>query len=99
MPGVSIRQLVEEIPEGCSTPGFRQKPVTLALQEGETLEGTAEGGMVPALPTPSMHNAEGLATYLPGHPGPRSITRLCHVFLLYLERTRNLGRRMGKELM
>uniref|UniRef100_A0A8C0WNT2 Immunoglobulin-like and fibronectin type III domain-containing protein 1 n=1 Tax=Castor canadensis TaxID=51338 RepID=A0A8C0WNT2_CASCN len=35
MPGVSIRQLVEEIPEGCSTPGFRQKPVTLALQEGK----------------------------------------------------------------
>ncbi|KAM4860797.1 immunoglobulin-like and fibronectin type III domain-containing protein 1 [Thomomys bottae] len=35
LPGVSIRQLVEEIPEGCSTPDFEQKPVTLALQEGK----------------------------------------------------------------
>uniref|UniRef100_H0WZB4 Immunoglobulin-like and fibronectin type III domain-containing protein 1 n=1 Tax=Otolemur garnettii TaxID=30611 RepID=H0WZB4_OTOGA len=35
VPGVSIRQLVEEIPEGCSTPDFEQKPVTLALQEGK----------------------------------------------------------------
>ncbi|ELW57725.1 Immunoglobulin-like and fibronectin type III domain-containing protein 1, partial [Tupaia chinensis] len=34
IPGVSIRQLVEEIPEGCSTPDFQQKPITLALQEG-----------------------------------------------------------------
>lgn len=38
--GVSIRQLVEEIPEGCSTPDFQQKPVALALQEGETREGS-----------------------------------------------------------
>ncbi|XP_048213615.1 immunoglobulin-like and fibronectin type III domain-containing protein 1 [Perognathus longimembris pacificus] len=35
IPGVSILQLVEEIPEGCSTPDFEQKPVTLALQEGK----------------------------------------------------------------
>ncbi|XP_006834290.1 PREDICTED: immunoglobulin-like and fibronectin type III domain-containing protein 1 [Chrysochloris asiatica] len=35
LPGVSIRQLVEEIPEGCSTPDFEQKPVPLALQEGK----------------------------------------------------------------
>ncbi|XP_013377597.1 PREDICTED: immunoglobulin-like and fibronectin type III domain-containing protein 1 isoform X5 [Chinchilla lanigera] len=35
IPGVSIRQLVEEIPEGCSTPDFEQKPITLALQEGK----------------------------------------------------------------
>ncbi|XP_027975907.1 immunoglobulin-like and fibronectin type III domain-containing protein 1 [Eumetopias jubatus] len=33
--GVSIRQLVEEIPEGGSTPDFQQKPVALALQEGK----------------------------------------------------------------
>ncbi|KAM5205783.1 LOW QUALITY PROTEIN: immunoglobulin-like and fibronectin type III domain-containing protein 1 [Hipposideros larvatus] len=33
--GVTIRQLVDEIPEGCSTPDFEQKPVTLALQEGK----------------------------------------------------------------
>ncbi|OBS78383.1 hypothetical protein A6R68_19231 [Neotoma lepida] len=43
IPGVSIRQLVDEIPEGCSTPDFKQKPVTLALPEGETLVDTAEG--------------------------------------------------------
>lgn len=35
MHGVTIRQLVDDIPEGCSTPDFEQKPVTLALQEGE----------------------------------------------------------------
>lgn len=46
LPGVSIRQLVEEIPEGCSTPDFEQKPVTLALQEGEPW-GTAEGRRLP----------------------------------------------------
>ncbi|XP_042832469.1 immunoglobulin-like and fibronectin type III domain-containing protein 1 [Panthera tigris] len=33
--GVSIRQLVEEIPEGFSTPDFQQKPVPMALQEGK----------------------------------------------------------------
>ncbi|XP_038604671.1 immunoglobulin-like and fibronectin type III domain-containing protein 1 [Tachyglossus aculeatus] len=32
--GVTIKQLVDEIPEGCSTPDFEQKPITLALQEG-----------------------------------------------------------------
>ncbi|XP_005245637.1 immunoglobulin-like and fibronectin type III domain-containing protein 1 isoform X1 [Homo sapiens] len=35
IPGVSIWQLVEEIPEGCSTPDFEQKPVTSALPEGK----------------------------------------------------------------
>ncbi|XP_075853082.1 immunoglobulin-like and fibronectin type III domain-containing protein 1 [Microcebus murinus] len=35
LPGVSVRQLAEEVPEGCSTPDFEQKPVTLALQEGK----------------------------------------------------------------
>uniref|UniRef100_A0A3Q2HDI2 Immunoglobulin-like and fibronectin type III domain-containing protein 1 n=1 Tax=Equus caballus TaxID=9796 RepID=A0A3Q2HDI2_HORSE len=34
IPGVSIRQLVEEVPQGCRLPSFDQKPVTLALQEG-----------------------------------------------------------------
>ncbi|XP_058556327.1 immunoglobulin-like and fibronectin type III domain-containing protein 1 isoform X2 [Neofelis nebulosa] len=33
--GVNIRQLVEEIPEGFSTPDFQQKPVPMALQEGK----------------------------------------------------------------
>ncbi|KAM7049868.1 immunoglobulin-like and fibronectin type III domain-containing protein 1 [Molossus nigricans] len=32
--GVTIRQLVEEVPEGCSLPDFEQKPVTMALAEG-----------------------------------------------------------------
>ncbi|XP_058389892.1 immunoglobulin-like and fibronectin type III domain-containing protein 1 [Diceros bicornis minor] len=35
VPGVSIRQLVEEVPKGCSLPNFEQKPITLALQEGK----------------------------------------------------------------
>ncbi|XP_012582235.1 PREDICTED: immunoglobulin-like and fibronectin type III domain-containing protein 1 [Condylura cristata] len=34
-PGVSIRQLVDEVPEGCSIPDFEQKPITLAVQEGK----------------------------------------------------------------
>lgn len=37
--GVRIQQLVEEIPEGFSTPDFQQKPVPMALQEGESWEG------------------------------------------------------------
>ncbi|XP_036611419.1 immunoglobulin-like and fibronectin type III domain-containing protein 1 [Trichosurus vulpecula] len=35
IPGVTIRQLVDEIPEGCSTPNFERKPVTMALPEGK----------------------------------------------------------------
>ncbi|XP_040119154.1 immunoglobulin-like and fibronectin type III domain-containing protein 1 isoform X2 [Oryx dammah] len=35
-PGVNIWQLVEEVPKGCSTPDFVQRPVALALQEGKT---------------------------------------------------------------
>ncbi|CAN0572355.1 unnamed protein product [Rangifer tarandus platyrhynchus] len=34
-PGVSIWQLVEEVPKGCSTPDFVQRPIALALQEGK----------------------------------------------------------------
>lgn len=59
IPGVSIRQLVDEIPEGCSTPDFKQKPVTLALPEGENLVDIAEGVMVPALPLSRKHKEEG----------------------------------------
>lgn len=54
IPGVSIWQLVEEIPEGCSTPDFEQKPVTLALPEGESPEGSCGG------------EARFLLSYLPG---------------------------------
>ncbi|XP_074120764.1 immunoglobulin-like and fibronectin type III domain-containing protein 1 [Sminthopsis crassicaudata] len=35
LPGVTIRQLVDEIPEGCSTPDFERKPITMALPEGK----------------------------------------------------------------
>ncbi|XP_045021580.1 immunoglobulin-like and fibronectin type III domain-containing protein 1 isoform X2 [Bubalus bubalis] len=34
--GVNIWQLVEEVPKGCSTPDFVQRPIALALQEGKT---------------------------------------------------------------
>ncbi|KAI6072765.1 Immunoglobulin-like and fibronectin type III domain-containing protein 1 isoform X11 [Aix galericulata] len=33
IPGVNIAQFVDRIPEGCSTPDFERKPVTLTLQE------------------------------------------------------------------
>uniref|UniRef100_A0A8C0HUK9 Immunoglobulin-like and fibronectin type III domain-containing protein 1 n=1 Tax=Balaenoptera musculus TaxID=9771 RepID=A0A8C0HUK9_BALMU len=32
MPGVSIRQLVEDVPEDCSMPDFKQKPITLTTR-------------------------------------------------------------------
>lgn len=49
---MKIQQLVEEIPEGCSTPDFEQKPVTLALQEGEARGGGCrEGRPLPACST------------------------------------------------
>lgn len=53
---------MDEIPEGCSTPDFKQKPVTLALLEGETLVDIAKGVMVPVLPLPRKHKEEGLTT-------------------------------------
>ncbi|KAM9369348.1 immunoglobulin-like and fibronectin type III domain-containing protein 1 isoform 1-T2 [Phaethornis superciliosus] len=35
VPGVIITQFVKHIPEGCSTPDFVQKPVSVTLQEGK----------------------------------------------------------------
>ncbi|XP_074971724.1 immunoglobulin-like and fibronectin type III domain-containing protein 1 isoform X12 [Phalacrocorax aristotelis] len=35
VPGVVITQFVDDIPKGCSTPDFEQKPVSLTLQEGK----------------------------------------------------------------
>nr|XP_048683095.1 immunoglobulin-like and fibronectin type III domain-containing protein 1 [Caretta caretta] len=35
IPGVTIKQFVEVIPKGCSTPDFERKPITLTLQEGK----------------------------------------------------------------
>ncbi|XP_030321545.1 immunoglobulin-like and fibronectin type III domain-containing protein 1 isoform X3 [Calypte anna] len=35
VPGVIITQFVKEIPKGCSTPDFVQKPVSVTLQEGK----------------------------------------------------------------
>ncbi|XP_051004168.1 immunoglobulin-like and fibronectin type III domain-containing protein 1 [Acomys russatus] len=52
IPGVSIRQLVDEIPEGCSTPDFKQKPVTLALPEGKNAIFRA---VVCGEPNPEVH--------------------------------------------
>ncbi|XP_034624853.1 immunoglobulin-like and fibronectin type III domain-containing protein 1 [Trachemys scripta elegans] len=33
IPGETIKQFVEVIPKGCSTPDFERKPITLTLQE------------------------------------------------------------------
>ncbi|XP_065447618.1 immunoglobulin-like and fibronectin type III domain-containing protein 1 [Chrysemys picta bellii] len=35
IPGVTIKQFVEVIPKGCSTPDFERKPITLTLQDGK----------------------------------------------------------------
>ncbi|XP_074019467.1 immunoglobulin-like and fibronectin type III domain-containing protein 1 [Numenius arquata] len=35
VPGVLITQFVDSIPQGCSTPDFERKPVSLTLQEGK----------------------------------------------------------------
>ncbi|KAF4800602.1 hypothetical protein TURU_044051 [Turdus rufiventris] len=36
IPGVVITQFVNDVPQGCSTPDFEKKPLTLTLQEGKT---------------------------------------------------------------
>uniref|UniRef100_H0YSX2 Immunoglobulin like and fibronectin type III domain containing 1 n=1 Tax=Taeniopygia guttata TaxID=59729 RepID=H0YSX2_TAEGU len=35
IPGVAITQFVNDIPQGCSTPDFEKKPLSLTLQEGK----------------------------------------------------------------
>nr|XP_014126385.1 immunoglobulin-like and fibronectin type III domain-containing protein 1 [Zonotrichia albicollis] len=35
IPGVVVTQFVNDVPEGCSTPDFEKKPLTLTLQEGK----------------------------------------------------------------
>ncbi|XP_053819675.1 immunoglobulin-like and fibronectin type III domain-containing protein 1 [Vidua chalybeata] len=35
VPGVVITQFVNDVPEGCSTPDFEKKPLSLTLQEGK----------------------------------------------------------------
>uniref|UniRef100_A0A8C6IXD6 Uncharacterized protein n=1 Tax=Melopsittacus undulatus TaxID=13146 RepID=A0A8C6IXD6_MELUD len=35
VPGVLITQFVDDVPEGCSTPDFERKPVSLTLEEGK----------------------------------------------------------------
>lgn len=64
-PGVSVRQLVDDIPQGCSVPDFEQKPVTLALQEGEAREGRQGGGGILPRAQPSACTA----------PHPQSVPR------------------------
>lgn len=38
VPGVMITQLVDEIPEGMTTPDFTRKPIGLTIQEGKSSE-------------------------------------------------------------
>ncbi|EOB05649.1 Immunoglobulin-like and fibronectin type III domain-containing protein 1, partial [Anas platyrhynchos] len=51
IPGVNIAQFVDRIPEGCSTPDFERKPVTLTLQEGKNAIFRA---VVKGVPTPEV---------------------------------------------
>ncbi|XP_035203144.1 immunoglobulin-like and fibronectin type III domain-containing protein 1 isoform X50 [Oxyura jamaicensis] len=51
VPGVNIAQFVDKIPEGCSTPDFERKPVTLTLQEGKNAIFRA---VVKGVPTPEV---------------------------------------------
>ncbi|XP_019328296.1 PREDICTED: immunoglobulin-like and fibronectin type III domain-containing protein 1 isoform X16 [Aptenodytes forsteri] len=51
VPGVVITQFVDDIPEGCSTPDFERKPVTLTLQEGKNAIFRA---VVKGVPTPDV---------------------------------------------
>uniref|UniRef100_A0A663LPU3 Immunoglobulin superfamily member 22 n=1 Tax=Athene cunicularia TaxID=194338 RepID=A0A663LPU3_ATHCN len=51
VPGVLITQFVDDIPEGCSTPDFERKPVTLTLQEGKN---AIFSGVVKGVPTPDV---------------------------------------------
>lgn len=68
IPGVSIRQLVDEIPEGCSTPDFKQKPVTLALPEGEAL--LLKESWLLLLYSPESTREKAWPPNLPGFPVP-----------------------------
>ncbi|XP_010583058.1 PREDICTED: immunoglobulin-like and fibronectin type III domain-containing protein 1 [Haliaeetus leucocephalus] len=51
VPGVTITQFVDDIPNGCSTPDFERKPVTLTLQEGKNAIFRA---VVKGVPTPDV---------------------------------------------
>ncbi|XP_030329441.1 immunoglobulin-like and fibronectin type III domain-containing protein 1 [Strigops habroptila] len=51
VPGVLITQFVDEVPEGCSTPDFERKPVSLTLEEGKNAIFRA---MVKGVPTPDV---------------------------------------------
>ncbi|KAM9185418.1 immunoglobulin-like and fibronectin type III domain-containing protein 1 isoform 7-T7 [Mergus octosetaceus] len=51
IPGVNIAQFVDRIPEGCSTPDFERKPVTVTLQEGKNAIFRA---VVKGVPTPEV---------------------------------------------
>uniref|UniRef100_A0A8C8EF41 Immunoglobulin superfamily member 22 n=1 Tax=Otus sunia TaxID=257818 RepID=A0A8C8EF41_9STRI len=48
---VVITQFVDDIPEGCSTPDFERKPVSLTLQEGKNAIFSA---VVKGVPTPDV---------------------------------------------
>lgn len=61
---MNIWQLVEEVPKGCSTPDFVQRPIALALQEGEAREGTGADGGPRACSSPAPNRCPPL------HPTP-----------------------------
>ncbi|KAM8988496.1 immunoglobulin-like and fibronectin type III domain-containing protein 1 [Ara ararauna] len=51
VPGVLITQFVDDVPEGCSTPDFERKPVSLTLEEGKNATFKA---VVKGVPTPDV---------------------------------------------
>ncbi|XP_014388875.1 PREDICTED: immunoglobulin-like and fibronectin type III domain-containing protein 1 [Myotis brandtii] len=85
--GVTTRQLVDEVPEGCSLPDFEQKPVTMALAEGKSVKkhGVTTRQLVDEVPEGcslpdfeqkpvTMALAEG-APRPPPHPSPQGRLR------------------------
>ncbi|XP_023797674.1 immunoglobulin-like and fibronectin type III domain-containing protein 1 [Cyanistes caeruleus] len=51
IPGVVVTQFVNDVPQGCSTPDFEKKPLTLTLQEGKNAIFRA---VVKGVPTPEV---------------------------------------------
>ena len=63
---MTVRQLVEEVPAGRSLPDFEQKPVTMALAEGEARAGVGAAG---GTPLPRFQHAQP-----PRSPSPSPAT-------------------------
>uniref|UniRef100_A0A3Q3ILL6 Immunoglobulin like and fibronectin type III domain containing 1, tandem duplicate 1 n=1 Tax=Monopterus albus TaxID=43700 RepID=A0A3Q3ILL6_MONAL len=58
VPGVTITQFMEELPEGMSTPDFTRKPIALTIQEGKFAVFKAKVAGTPT-PTVSWSRANG----------------------------------------